>query len=371
MALRWIEGFEVAANSYVMPRIYEDFSVTGSFGATTGRHGGLAVNSNNWYLRTKALVGAPTNTWTSGFEFNRNSTTLTTGPHVAFFNGAQEQIRCEIQNYVIPGGVQATNGFKLVVKVGGVTLATSNEFFPYYQGALGTAKFIEFKAVIADGVGGEFHAQVSDIYGTTETTTITWDAANTGVDTQALGITGADSCKLSGENNSNHKYDNWYVSDDATFLGPIVVQGYLPLADGDTSDWGLDGGASDVADAWAENANEGSVAEDDKRLSSSVVAEEHLCTLENGDFFNVNVIGGASNVLGVRADIHARMETAGDLDIGLRWRQGSTTVESGVLNVASTAMSVLSQVEATNPVTSSAWLASEPLSLQIGVINNG
>ena len=368
MAIRWIEGFEVAAHADTLPRIYSDVQVTGSVSTVVGRQGGRALNEEI-SLRTPALVGAASNTWTAGVEFYKNSTNAltATSPYLAFFNGTDEQIRCEIIPFVIPSAVRSVNGFKLAVKRGATTLATSNEFWSY-NGGPADYLYIEFSVVIADGVGGSFSAQVSTVAGAVDTTTVTWDSANTGIDTQEQVATGADRCEL-GTGTNSPRLDNWYVSDDSTFQGPIYVQGYLPSADGAATDWTLDG-ASNIADAWAETYAEGSVTEDDKRVSSTVTSDEHLATVVSSDS-GTDLIGDTSSVVAVKLDIHARMETAGDLDIGARWRQGGSTVQSGSFNISSTAMSVLSQVEVQNPVTASAWVGSEPRNLELGVINNG
>jgi len=367
MAIRWIEGFEVASSEFTMSRIYDDVQVTGSISTVAGRQGGRILNEEI-SLRTKALVGAASNTWTSGIEFYKASTNALNvdAPRIAFFNGADEQIRCEIIPFVVPSAVRSENGYKLAVKRGATTLATSNEFWTY-NADREDYRYIEFSVVIADGVGGSFSAKVSEIAGAVVTTDVTWDAANTGIDTQEQVATGADRCELNTGSN-NPRLDNWYVSDDATFQGPLYVQGYLPSVDGDTTDWALDG-ASNIADAWAETYVEGSVAEDDKRVSSTVTTDEHLSTVVSSD--SVDIIGDASTVVAVKLDIHARIYTSGDLDIGARWRQGVTTVQSGTFNISSTAMTVLSQVEVLNPVTAAGWVGSEPRGLQIGVINDG
>lgn len=368
MAIKWIEGFEVAAHASTLARIYADVQVGGSVSTVVGRQGGRALKTSTISMRTHPLVGVASNTWTSGFEYYKATTNAltATGAYVAFLNGADEQIRCEIVPFVIPSVVRSANGYKLQVKRGATVLATSNEFW-HHNNQREDFKYIEFSVVIADGVGGSFSAKVSEIAGDVVTTDVTWDSANTGIDTQEQVATGADSCELSTGTNTP-QLDNWYVSEDATFQGPLYIQGYLPSADGASTDWSLDG-ASNIADAWAETYSEGSVTEDDKRVSSIVTTDERLATMASSD--GTDIIGDASTVVAVKVDIHARMETAGDIDIGARWRQGVSTVQSGTFNVASTAMTVLSQLEVTNPVTAAGWVGSEPRNLQLGVINNG
>jgi len=367
MAIRWIDGFEVAAHATTLARVYSDLQVVGSVSTVVGRQGGRALKKE-MSIRTHDLVGSPSNTWTTGIEFYKATTNAldSDAPRLAFFIGTDEQIRCEIAPYVIPSAVRSANGFKLVVKRGATTLATSNEFWSH-NNEREDHRYIEFSVVIADGVGGSFSAKVSDIAGSVVTTDVTWDSANTSIDTQEQVATGANRCELNTGDNAP-QFDNWYVSDDSTFQGPLYIQGYLPDGDGASTDWVLDG-ASDIEDAWAETYSQGSVAEDDKRVSSNVTTDEYLATMASSDANDI--VGDTSTVVAVKLDIHARMETSGDLDLGARWRQGGTTVQSGTINVSSTAMAILFEVAVINPVTTSAWVGSEPRNLELGVINNG
>jgi hypothetical protein len=82
-----------------------------------------------------------------------------------------------------------------------------------------------------------------------------------------------------------------------------------------------------------------------------------------------------ASIIGVRMDLHARMETTGDLDIGFMWRKTTGTpaqTEFGTaLNVDSTTMEAQAVIAEDDPNTLADWIFADLDSIQLGVVNNG
>jgi len=395
MTLRWLEGFDVALNSTALARVYTGPTTTGLpsilLAETPAEDRGAvfdnAVSDDGAILHTPTLVSPVQNTWIIGFAFRSDDpTNLETGgvaPYVALHNTDGEQIRIQLYEYTPasskPGGLYY--GWRVLR--GATEIARTNEAFSLSDISDLPWVHFEFKVTIDNTTGsieGRFrHIKMAN-NGTGGFTTFTWDASVTNVDTQNQTSTGADSFSISfntGTANDTCAFDNVYVLDSTgaknnDFLGKCFI---TPMkitttggGDGDTTDWTLQT-ATNTEDAWQEPDT---AVEDDDRLTSDTIGQIHLAQMGTSttlDFMD------AASVIGVRMDLHGRMETSGDLDIGFMWRKTTGTpaqTEFGTaMNVDSTTVEAASVVAEDDPNTATDWVLTDLQSYQLGAKNNG
>ena len=371
MALRHLEGFEGQRNVAIFARLYA--TATGSISNETGYRGSRnAIGSTNLLLRTVDLLdgAADENVWISGWAMRLNTTTgldpaATVSPYLSFRSAAGEQLRVEFvaANEAKPGG----NRYRLRVMRGATTLASSNETF---DGTLADSAwtYIEFKATIRTGTNGSFSAQYSTR--TKLPVAITWDAANTGINTANQGADGADRWELSLTQNpaSNISVDDIYVCDGTgsvnnDILDPIAIEAIDVSGNGDTVQWDLQGSAASLEDAWNETAITQTPDEDDKRVNTKDVGEIELAALADLAFIlNVPVIG-------VQTRLTGKMEATGTRDVQFFYRKTTGTpaqVGTRIVTFADTTLVTHADTRETDPNTAAAWVIADINGLQVG-----
>lgn len=371
MTLRHLEGFEGQRNVTVLARLYA--TATGSISSETGYRGERnAVGSGSLLLRTVDLLdgAADENTWICGWAMRMNSTSgldpaATVIPYMAFRSAAGEQLRVEFiaSNESKPGG----NRYRLRVMRGATALATSVESF---DATLADAAWthLEFKATIRTGANGSFSARFNTRRQTTAA--ITWDAANTGVNTANQGADGADRWELSLAQSpaTDIAVDDIYVCDGAgaannDFLGPTAIEAIDVSGNGDTVAWDLQGGAASLEDAWNETAITQSTTEDDKRVNTKDVG-----AIELGALGNLVAVRNTP-VIGVQTRITGKMEATGTRDLQFFYRKttGSPAqVGTKIVTIASTTLVTHADTRETDPNTAAAWTVADIDGLQVG-----
>ena len=389
MALKWFEGFEGATTVFAHhARIYA--TATGSVSAVNGASvvADEAVSSDDALFITPDF-GAVQNSWILGVAFRAVDTAEIedgAAAYLAMGNTDGEQVRFEFADATLggpakPGAVY----YKIRVMRGSTELASSNEVFILGDNTDEHWIYFEFKTTI-DNASGSFEGRFQHIRkpsqnngGAGGTTALTWDAANTSVDTQEQTSTGADRFTISmntGNTNDPVAMDDIYCCDSTgaknnDYLGKIIIQGQKPLnsggGDGDTVAWDLAGGATSTFDAWFETLV---AIEDDERLTSDVTTEVHLCVVEP-----LTVLTNPNGtIVGVRLDTVQHMETTGDADIAQMWRKTTATAgetNSGTINVATTTYEGLTTVLEDEPNTATDWDQADLDSYQYGVRNDG
>ena len=401
MALRWIEGFDQLISSEALPRLYQGSETT--FPTSNIAHGDEAdirdgalydhsAENDDTVLHTPDLVASPENSWILGFAFKSdNISSLENGgtaPYVAFRNSAGEQCRIEIFEYTDPTpkprglmyGWRLMRGVtELAAGTDYFTLATEQQAWVYF----------EFKLTI-DNAAGSLEGRYKYVNAPSRNahvgggfTTMSWDAAVTSIDTQEQATTGADSLVISfttGSSALNVAYDDLYLCDSTgtknnDFLGRCFVTAYhittVALGgtgtngDGDTVEW------TPVTAASTEDAlqKSSSILENDKRITSDTAGQIHLARQ-----LDLQSIDGAS-IIGVRLDLHAKMETTGSLSVGFMWRKTTATaaqIEFGTaFTVASTTTEAASVIAEDDPNTLTDWVLADMNSYQFGCKNNG
>jgi len=377
MALKWLEGFDASINTTHLARTYNTMTGTITQAAGASETGGVAITSDDALFTTKPFSSVE-NTWIIGLAFRSHDDDKINNPdipYVAMRNGDGEQIRFEFFEELKskPGG----NLYRIRVMRGAVELATSVEGFFIADNSPSLWVFFEFKVTI-DNATGEFSGQyqftqkpsISDV-----PIALTWDAANTGVDTQNQATTGADRFSLSmitGNSVTEVAVDDIYVCDSTgtknnDFIGKILIEEQKPLAAGATDEWVL-ADAATLNEAWDETISE---ADDDPRVTSQVPTDITLATVDP----LVALIAPGTTIIGVRHDIVARMETTGDLDIAHFFRKTTGTpaeTDAGTaLNVDSTTYEASAAVLEDDPNTLTDWDIADLNSYQYGVRNDG
>lgn len=362
MTLRWIEGFEATRANEVLARIYTATLATGTLGQNEGFSlaTGVAV-SGAQALTTPALVGAPTNTWISGFAVRGNATSPGTGVGVAFANSDGEQFKIELEAVSVGASKAGGTYYRLAAKRGATTLATSNEVFWIGNDQISWVHF-EVKVVI-DNSTGSFAVKYwrrKDQVGIQD---ITWSASNTNVDTQNQSSAGADRCTL--HMTTSVYVDDWHVCDNAgsknnDFIGPQMIVGLVVDGVGDTSEWDLQGGAANIVQAWAKAATSTDV---DLRMNSQTSGDIQLATL--------SALTGIRevSVTGVRQTHYGRMETSLTLAIDMLWRKttGTPATFNGLTyTLDSTLSEGFVEVLENDPNTATDWIVADIDGLQIG-----
>lgn len=381
MALRWLEGWEASVNMTHLARIYA--TATGSLIQEDGANedAGEAVSSGTALFETPPLVGSPADSWIIGLAFRPDdTTTINNGnvPYVGLSNSDGEQIRFEFlmdnPSSSKPGG----NAYKIRVMRGATELASSVQKFQLGAGTVDELwVYFEFKVTIDDSTGsfeGRYSFCRKPSMG--QNNALSWDAANTSVDTKNQSSAGADRFTLSmvtGSGSDTCATDDIYVCDSSgsknnDYLGRVVIIDQKPAGDGDTTDWVLAGGASSTQQAWDEGVT---AASDDLRVTSDTTSDVHLATVDP-----LTILLGANTVIvGIRHDIVARMETTGDLDILHMFRKTTGTpaeTDAGdALNVDSTTYKGHAVVLEDDPNTATDWDLADMNSYQYGVANAG
>lgn len=380
MALRWLEGFDTATNETLLARLYE--SLTGTIGGANpydGRSSGnsQSARSTSAVLRTKPLVGAVQNTWIIGFAVRADSTTGLgpsggTGAGFRLRNTDGEQLRLEFVDYAPANPKPGGSYYKLRVLRGATELARTNEAF-LVDAQENAWVYFEFKATI-DNAAGTFALR----YKTRRNpgsgfVTATWDNSTSGIDTQNQTSTGVDRIEISWDTGSIQRepvYDDIYVFDSTgsvfnDFIGGVIIEDQNVAGTGATNQWVLAGGAASVEDAWNESPE---TVDNDKRVTSEVPNDITLATVAAKVYVQ-------SNVVGIRLDHHARMESAtGSFTLHFRYRKTTGTpaeTDGGNYVLSGNNDQAFSDVQEQDPNTASAWAAADLNSYQYGVRNGG
>jgi hypothetical protein len=371
--LRKLEGFESLRQMTQLARVYP--TATGTIATQTGHRGvGSGVSSSDLVLTTDDLLGgaADQNDWVIGIALRGAGNPMTSGqathPYVALQSAGGEQLRLDFIPDISsrPGGFR----YKLRVARGATTLATSNETFDGANSELAWTYF-EWTASVQTGTSGSFSVR----YHTrrSKNQSVTWDSANTSVNTANQGAAGADRFEVSLDNDSapvaTMAIDNIYALDGSgsvnnAQIGEIDIELLSPQGNGDTTQWDLMGSAASLEDAWNESAIVQTLAEDQKRATAKDVGFISLVTTTNPSLIR------SVTVVGIETRMTAHMEATGTRDVQFFYRKttGSPAqTGGGVVTLSSTSLAGFSDVQETDPNTATAWVVADIDGLQVGV----
>lgn len=384
MALRWLEGWEGATTLTTHhARLYEVVTgVVGNRRDGASELNGDSISSSSFVARTFPLVASPENTWIIGIAFRSDhSSAINNGaiPYVALRNDDGEQLRLEFVDADPASSKPGGNYYKIRAMRGVTELASTVQRFEinFATDELDWIYF-EFKVTIHDTTGsfeGRWQYTRKPSLNSGAPFTLTWDAANTNVDTQNQVTAGANRFELAqttGNSINNVVCDDIYVCDSTgaknnNYLGKVIIEGQKIAANGTTIEWAFVD-AANTQQAWDEAAT---AHDDDSRTTSDTPGQIHLGTVDP----LVVMIGANQTLVGVRHDIIAHMETSGDQDIAHMFRKttGSPAqVAAGPdLNVDSTTYEGNSAVLEDDPNTATTWAIADMNSYQYGVRNDG
>jgi len=156
--------------------------------------------------------------------------------------------------------------------------------------------------------------------------------------------------------------DDIYICDiDGTtnddFLGRVFIEGVLPSADGDSSDWTPASGTDNYA-----MVDEVPTDDDTSHVESGT--EDDTDLYDYGDLSTITT----EPILGLQVSTDVRMnEFPGDIDLYQTVKSGSTASDGEATNIADDSYEVAARILETDPDTSSAWTASGVNGTQFGI----
>ncbi len=344
------------------------FSNHGS-GTTPGhRVGGLAHQGINGILTTKTL-SSPLNTWIlqwhQKFLGRLDGSAATQISGMLFRKTGSAQISLYNKPVSASGvGGQDGNLYNIEIRLGGPSdtlLDTAGPFWADQWYAF------QIKVTIATGTGGSYTLQVSK-GGTEAWTTV---ASDTGIGTANLGSDGADALRIDFDVNNNAVvYDNVVIADDTgslnndLFAKPVFVNFQVVDGDGADTDWDLQGGASDTADALDDPAAPvDQAAEDATRIVSDTTNDESLVSVSD-----ITNIGSGASILGVAINVEAAMEASGTANFQIGYRNGADARDySTDILLNSTMFDLHTRILEEEPIAAAAWTISQLNAAQYGV----
>lgn len=332
MACVWIEGFETHTNTNQLARKYA--TLTGSVLAQAGRVFGTSAGPSALVAVTPSF--GTDNTIVIGFgariashnaAFNSNSQGL------YFETGANEQAHVEFESH-------ATNGFRLLIKRGSTTVATSSYF------AFAQWHYFEIKLVLRTGTNGAYELRRNGVT----------DISGSGVNLANNGTDGADvfAWRFVSNFSSLLRLDDIYINTGAgatnnDFLGPQVVEGILPNADGATIQW-TQNGAGDHYTSVDDAAN----LNPDESGGGGTIGSDTNGQIDLFGMQDLQQITGA--VSAVQVGVQLGMAAAGTRTVRNKYRDPDTTEANGDSHVVdSTTFDEFTQVYQLNPASSAAW----------------
>jgi len=357
MALRWMEGFETLGTT-VGATVYEALSRKyGNFHGLTlypncnqvklaaGRRGGYSLQgayayptTSQRYFYAVAAADVPTNdTWIVGMAI-KFASSFPDNKEILVIGSADSTTNYNFSIKVTSSGRVSANG-------GGNTLLTTTAS-PVL--AADTWHYLEVKVVCHD-TAGAYEIRIDN-------QTV---LSGTDVDTRA---TDDSRYVMFQFRNYYQCLDDIYICDtDGTanndFLGQIVIEGLLPTADGDSSDWTPSSGTDHAA-----------MVDDIPPDDDTFYVESNT---ENAadlyDYANLSLIT-TEPILGLQVNTDVRMnEFPGDIDLYQPVKSGGTTNDGDPANVAMDDYEVATRILETDPATGSAWTASGVDGAQFGI----
>ncbi len=156
--------------------------------------------------------------------------------------------------------------------------------------------------------------------------------------------------------------DDIYICDtdgstNNDFLGQVVIEGILPSADGDSSDWTPASGTDN-------SAMVDDIPPDDETSYVESNTEDAEDLYDYADLATITT----EPIVGVQVNTDVRMnEFPGDIDLYQSVKSGGTTSDGPPTNIATEDYEVATRILETDPNTSSAWTVSGVNGTQFGI----
>lgn len=333
MALKWLEGFEIGRMKTELEDKYDVYNGP----ANTGYAGRLAGNAGKPYNLTTPSLGSAA-TWITGFGFNRASSAL--HYYIDIYLGASRQFTIQF----FSNGVGTNYNIKLLR--GATVLATGSTDL-----AFATWYYIELKVTI-DPSTGAYELRINENV----------EMSDTGVNTAESGGANADVFHI--RNSFMQSFDDWYICDTSgstnnDFLGDCQIEGILPTAAGDKTEWSANPASNNY-----DRVN-------DPQNAYSTVDYVYDDTAAQGDLYEFADPGAITGtILGIALINFAALDTAGSRVVRNIFKTdgGGTEYDlTGSFTVASLDAAGFLMIEEENPDTSASWTESDLSNAQFGV----
>lgn len=347
MTLVYLESFDnFADDSWLQLRYPSGFNpITVSVRA--GRHGGNSLGSDA-VSGTQAVVAVPTDDeYTVGIAMRMLSTADTgSGNQGIIFNlGATAQFSLRLEEVGT-----ASDEWRIEVRrggFGGTLIATQTQ-----AQHLRAWHYIEIK-VLAHATLGTYEVKLDGVQ--------LAELTDTNVDTTGAGSPNIDNIDIF--IHQDGEIDDVYVLNNAgsannDFLGPLYVEGLLPDADGNQSDFTPSAGAN-----WStvDEAGIGSLGSDYNE--SSTVNHVDLYTFGN----LVRIDGASVNIVGVELVSLMALSVGGSEDMSHMIRSGASEHTASAQSVTSTSQVAFSDVFETDLAAGAAWSVASVDAIEFGV----
>lgn len=332
MTTVWIEGFESHLAAQQFSRKYASFA--GSFSSQAGRVFGTAGGPLSAVAVTPSFGTDNVVTIGFGLRFNSHSTAVNSNNQGLYFEtGPDEQCHVELQSDI-------ALGFRLDIYRGATLIASSSRF------GFGVWHYFEIELTVRDGTDGAYEIRHNGVQDIQAGSVNLADNATDGWDVFAFRFVSNLSSIL--------RFDDMYInnssgSTNTSFLGPSVVEGLLPNADGATIEWTNNGSGDNytsVDDAANSNPDDSGAGGTN---GSDTNSQEDLY-----EFQDLQQITGTIHAIQLGAQLG--MASAGTRTVRGRYRDPDTTVVNLSSHVVdSTTYDEFTEVLDQNPNSAAAW----------------
>lgn len=345
MACAWIEGFESHAATGQFQRKYASFS--GSWTIQSGRVFGNAGAVTSTVCVTPVIGSGNTFVLGFGFRFAAHTTVLNSGNQGLYCElGVNEQFHLEMES---GSGL----GVRFHIKRGSTTVATSSYF------DFGVWHYIELKVTVRTSTNGAYELRHNGVL----------DISGSGVNLANSGADGWNvfAFRYTSNVSTTLRYDDMYVLDGTgsknnDFLGPSVVEGLLPNANGATIQWTNNAGSGsnyenvdDAANAAPDETGVGGTNGSDTNGQKDLYAFEDLSQI-------------TGTIHAVQLGVQLGMASAGTRTVKTKYRDPDTTEADGASHVVdSTVFDEFTEIFDDNPASAAAWDVTDIDGGQFGV----
>ena len=332
MTTVWIEGFESHLVAQQMARKYATFS--GSWSSQAGRVFGTAGGPISTVAVTPSFGTDNSITMGFGLRFNAHSTLVNSDAQGLYVElGMDEQCHVELESDV-------SLGFRFGIYRGS-TLIVNSSFFDF-----GVWHYFEIELTVRTGTNGSYEIRHNGVL----------DVSAGSVDLADTGGDGWDvfAWRYSSNLGTILRYDDCYVNNGAgstntSFLGPSVVEGLLPNANGATIQWTNNGtgdnftSVDDLGTSNPDDTGAGGTNGSDTNAQIDLYAMEDLQQI-------------TGTVHAVQVGIQLGMAAAGTRTVRGKYRDPDTTVVNLDSHVVDNpTFDEFTQVLDQNPNSAAAW----------------
>jgi len=351
MTLRWIEGFEALQTQTAITDDYANVTWASGTSFVAGTLQGTAIqaaSSGSETVFETPDLGLSDDEWIVGCRINVDEVAINQVKKIfSLYSGTTLIGYLAWQTGNPNTGFYALRWYRNTGA--GLTLGSNL--------AIDVHRYVECRVLIKNTAVGEIEIKVNGS---------TYQSLTSQITTGVAGTPTADRVRfhLSHSGNASSKYilDDVYVLDTAggsraAFLGNQVVEGILPSADGDLSDWTALGGS----DHYLEVDETTEPDEDTSYVEASVDNDQELFEYENLSFL-------AGTINGVMVRSRLKNDAAGSRDVEVLHKSSDANLSNGTTKtVSSTSYATVAQVWERDPDGPTDWTPTRVNGSQFGM----